>query len=159
MTARLLAELLERRGPALRLFARQWTAQPDDAVQDALVKLAGLRQTPDDVPAWLFRATKHAAIDRGKAEARRRQREAAVAKPETWFAAESLDGLDATTAVEALQTLPAEQREIIVARLWGGLSLDQAAQAAGCSVSSAHRRYEAGVNALRERLGAVWPTT
>lgn len=159
MTARLLSEVLDARGPALRLFARQWTVHPDDAVQDALVKLAGLRSPPADAAAWLFRATKHAAIDRGKAEARRRRREQVAAKPETWFAEAEVDGIDAATAVAALERLPADEREVIVARVWGGLTLQQAADAAGCSVSSAHRRYESGIATLRERLGAAWHAT
>lgn len=47
---------------------------------------------------------------------------------------------------------------MIVARLWGGRTLDQIAAAAGYSVSTAFRRYEAGLAALRERLGAPCPT-
>ncbi len=55
--------------------------------------------------------------------------------------------------------LPAEQREVIVARLWGGLTLDEIAVMVGCSVSSAHRRFEAGIAVLRERLGESCPKT
>ena len=56
-----------------------------------------------------------------------------------------MDGLDAETAVAALQRLPVEQREVIVARHWGGLSYEQIAAVAGCSASTAFRRYTAGV--------------
>jgi RNA polymerase sigma-70 factor (ECF subfamily) len=50
-------------------------------------------------------------------------------------------------------------REVIVARLWGGMTLEAIAAVVGCSVTSAHRRFEAGVAALRERLGVPCPKT
>lgn len=115
-------------------------------------KLARLPTPPDDPAAWLFRAVKHAAIDAGKAEARRRRRERYVAKPESWFAPNTDD---AETAVAALQALDAELREVVVMRLWGGLTLQQIALALGCSVSSAHRRYESAIHQLRSQLGEV----
>lgn len=155
MTARPLAALIDAHGPALVLFARQWCAAPEDAVQDAVCKLAGCRTWPDDPAAWLFRAVRNAAIDRGRADARRRRREQAAAKPVGWFREAEVDGLDARAAVAALDALPADQREVIVARLWVGMTLEQVAAVAGCSISSAHRRYEAGIAALRERLGAT----
>jgi len=62
--------------------------------------------------------------------------------------------LDADAAVDALKRLPLEQREIIVARLWGGLSFEQIAAVAECSASTAFRRFSAGIDALRQTLGA-----
>jgi RNA polymerase sigma-70 factor (ECF subfamily) len=150
-TARQLAELIDRHAAALALYARQWTRSPEDAVQAAFGRLAGLRQWPDDPAAWLFRVVRHAAIDAGKAERRRARREQLAAKPEGWF--QPAEGLDAAAAVAALNALPPDQREAIVARLWGGRTLEEVAALAGCSVSTAHRRYEAGIRALRQLLG------
>ena len=158
MTPRQVADLIDAHAPTLVLYARQWCAAPEDAVQDALCKLMSVAE-PDDPVAWLYRVTRNAAIDAGKAESRRKRREQKSAKPERWFAEPAVEGMDAATAVEALRELPGELREVIVARLWGGLTLDQIAVAVGCSVSTAHRRYEAGVNALRERLGVPCPKT
>ena len=153
MTARPLAALLDAHGPALVLFARQWCAAPEDAVQDSFCTLAALRTWPDDPAGWLFRSVRNRAIDLGKADRRRARREAAAAKPAGWFREAAVDGLDAAAAVAALDALPADQREAIVGRLWGGLTLEQVAAVAGCSVSTAHRRYESGIAALREALG------
>lgn len=153
MTPRFLADLVAAHAAALVLFARTWCAAPDDAVQEAFCKFAGLRAPPADPAAWLFRATRNVAIDLGRSERRRRRREEAVARPCRWFAEVAIDGMDAEEAVAALEGLPAEQREVIVARLWGGLTLEQAAAAAGCAVSTAFRRYEAGIAALRDDLG------
>ena len=157
MTSRNLGDLIDSHAAALVLFARQWAAAPEDAVQDALVKLAGQSVWPADPVAWLYRVVRNRAIDAGKADRRRTRREAAVARPARWFAEPSIDGMDAATAVAALAALPGDQREVIVARLWGGMTLEQAATIAGCSISTAARRYEAGIAALRERLGETCP--
>ena len=66
-------------------------------------------------------------------------------------------GLDAETAVAALQRLDTEEREVIVARHWGGLSFEQIAEVVGCSTSTAFRRYTAGVDELRKQLGVTCP--
>ena len=156
MSARQLADLIDAHAAALVLFARQWCAAPEDIVQDSFCKLAAW---PDDPVAWLYRVAKNAAIDAGKADRRRARREATAARPVRWFAEREIDGLDAAAAVAALDGLPADQREAIVGRLWGGMTLEQVAAVAGCSVSSAHRRFEVGIAALRERLGVECPKT
>jgi RNA polymerase sigma-70 factor (ECF subfamily) len=158
MTARQIADLIASHAAPLALFARQWCDAPEDAVQDAFCKLVRQSAPPDDPVAWLFRAVRTTAIDRGRADRRRTAREAASAKPERWFAERGADGLDADAAVAALDALPADLREVIVARLWGGMTLEQVAAVAGCSLTTAHRRFEAGIAALRERLGVTCPT-
>jgi DNA-directed RNA polymerase specialized sigma24 family protein len=159
MDARRLAELIDAHAPALVLYARQWCAAPEDVVQEAFCKLASARSWPDDPQAWLFRVVRNAAIDAGRSDHRRVRREASVARPVRWFVEPGIDGLDAAFAVAALESLPCEQREVIVARLWGGMTFEQFAAIAGCSASSAHRRFEAGLDALREKLGASCPKT
>ncbi|HJZ56377.1 MAG TPA: sigma-70 family RNA polymerase sigma factor [Gemmataceae bacterium] len=155
MTPRQLADLIAAHAAALVLFARQWCECPEDAVQDAFCKLVTLRAPPDDPTAWLFRVVRNAAIDAGRSQRRRARREQSAARPVRWFAEPQIDGLDADAAVAALESLHPDQREVIVGRLWGGLTLEQIAAAAGCSVSTAHRRFEAGIQTLRERLGVT----
>ena len=157
MTPRQLGDLIDRLGPALVLYARQWAAAPEDAVQDAFLKLVEARRPPDDPAAWLFAVVRNRAMDLAKADRRRVKREQAT-RPERWFVEPEVDGLDAERAVSALERLPAELRETIVARLWGGLTFDQIAAVSGCSTSSAFRRYEAGIAAIRETLGVPCPT-
>ncbi len=159
MTARQLAELIDEHAPALVLFARQWCSTPEDVVQDSFCKLASQRTMPDDAVAWLYRVVRNGALDAAKADRRRQRREAAAASSMPWFEEVAIEGLDAANAVAALEALPAEQREVIVARLWSGLTLQEIADVVGCSVSSAHRRFEAGIATLRERLGVPCPKT
>lgn len=151
----LLTWLVEEHAPALILYARTWCDTPEDVVQEALVQLVRQQSPPATVLPWLYRVVKNGALSARRASNRRRNHEAAAAwRGEPWFAAQSADQLDARAASEALAALPEEQKEVIVARLWGGLSFEQIAALAGCSSSTAHRRYAAGLLELQERLGS-----
>ena len=88
---------------------------------------------------------------------RRQRRESAAARPVRWFVEPEVDGLDAATAVAALERLTADQREVVLARHWGGLSFEQIGEVVGCSASTAFRRYSAGVDDLRKQLGVTCP--
>lgn len=146
-----LGALYRRHAPALRLFARQWGSGGEDLVQDAFVQLALQSPPPDRVLPWLYCVVRNTALTANRGASRRRRREGAVRESEAWFA--NLDDqLDAQEATRALAQLPLEQREALVARLWGGLTFEEVAQLAGCSLATAHRRYQAGLAALRERL-------
>jgi RNA polymerase sigma factor (sigma-70 family) len=150
MTSRLLVELLDTTSPALILWARNWCGTPEDVVQVAFCKLAAVRSWPDDPVAWLYRVVRNGAMDAGKAERRRKHREERAARSECWF---NEDTPDAEQLTKQLQALPDDQREAIVMKHWGRLTFEQMAVAVGSSVSTMHRRYEAGLAALRERLG------
>jgi RNA polymerase sigma-70 factor (ECF subfamily) len=158
MDPELLRRLLDQHSAALELYARQWCDMPEDAVQEAFLKLARQRALPSNLAAWLFRVVRNAAISAGRAARRRRRHEAGAAgAASTWFepaaAADQAGLLDPELATTALCGLPLEQREVIVAHLWGGLTFEQVAELAGCSSSTAHRLYAAGLSTLRERLG------
>ena len=157
MTARELAELIAHHSPALVLFARQRCDGPEDVVQEAFCALAAQRTTPDDPAAWLFRTVRNRSLDVGKAERRRKRREAVVGGSVSWFVEPRVHGLEAAEAVQALKALPDKQREVIVLRLWSDLTLEQVAATVGCSVSTAYRRYEAGLALLRQTLGESCP--
>jgi RNA polymerase sigma factor (sigma-70 family) len=159
MTPYDFARLMDTHGPPLILYARQWCGTPEDVVQDALLKLVALGQPPGDVVPWLYRVVRNGAIDVGRSARRRQRRESASARPERWFREQEVEGLDAEAAVAALESLAPELREIVVARLWGGLSFEHIAEVAGCSASTAFRRFGAGIDALRRELGLPCPTT
>lgn len=153
MNPRRLAELIDRQGPALVLYARQWCGAPEDVVQEAFLKLIRQPTAPQEPVAWLYRVVRNGALDAAKAERRRGVREAAASRREGWFAEEQVNGLDAAAAVAALADLPLEQREAVVAHLWGGLRFEEIGALAGTAASTAYRRYAAGLAELRRRLG------
>lgn len=158
MEAEQLSRWLDEYAAALVLYARQWCAAPEDVVQEAFVKLAAQRPPPHNVAGWLYRVVRNGALAAARAERRRRRHEAAAAeRTPNWFVPSEAARLDAESATAALQALPLEQREIVVAHLWGGLTFEQIGELTGVSSSTAHRRYLAGLSALRERLRVSCP--
>jgi RNA polymerase sigma factor (sigma-70 family) len=157
-----LGRMIDQHAAALELYARQWCGAAEDVVQEAFLKLAQQTRPPDNPAAWLFRTVRNAAINAGVAEGRRRRHESeAVDRARGWFHASpgesSSDAIDPVAAEAELRHLPVEQREVIVAHLWGGLTFEQIGQVSGTSSSTAHRLYAAGLSALRERLGVPCP--
>lgn len=157
MSPQEFARLVDRIAPALILYARQWCGSAEDVVQQAFLRLITQSRPPDDTVAWLYRVVRNGAIDASRVARRRQRRETALALSTRWFVEPEVDGLDASRAVDALEQLPLEQREPIVAHLWGGLSFEQIAALAGCSASTAFRRYGAGIEVLRQKLGVPCP--
>jgi RNA polymerase sigma factor (sigma-70 family) len=154
-----LADLVDRYASALVLYARQWCATPEDVVQAAFLKLVSVRTPPDNLLPWLYRVVRNGAIDASRAARRRTRYEAAAADSAPKWFSPSYDptGLDARQAALALAELPAETREIIVAHIWGGLTFEQIAEAVGSSAATCYRRYAAGLDVLRQKLGAESP--
>ena len=130
----------------MELFARQWCDCPDDVVQEALIELVAQPRTPDDVAAWLYRVVRNKAITAWRSAQRRRRHETeAVAHRSAAFERSAADRIDAGVAAAALDSLSIELREVVVARIWGGLTFQQIGRLVGVSDSAAHRRYEAGL--------------
>jgi RNA polymerase sigma factor (sigma-70 family) len=153
-----LTALFDAHAGPLVLYARQWCGVPEDVVQEAFLKLVRQRRPPEDAVAWLYRVVRNGALDAAKLDRRRKRRESAASEESHWFVESEVHGLDAETAIAALNRLTAERREIIVARHWGGLSFEQIGDVVGCAASTAFRRYTAGVEELREQLGVRCPS-
>jgi RNA polymerase sigma factor (sigma-70 family) len=149
----LLGQVLDEHAAALELYARQLCRCPEDVVQEALVELVRQPSVPGELLPWLYRVVRNKAISAARSAGRRQRHEAEAAQRRcTWFAGSTSEGLDAQTATAALESLPAEQREVVVAHLWGGLTFQQIGRLTGTSDSTAHRRYLAALTVLRERL-------
>jgi RNA polymerase sigma-70 factor (ECF subfamily) len=160
-----LGRLFDEHAAALVLFARQWCDAPEDIVQDAFVALARQESEPDRAAAWLYRVVRNGAIAALRQSRRRCRRELRSAGREcesepggSWFAATD-DRIDAEHALRLLAELDRESREVIVARLWGGLTFEEIARLQGCSLTTAHRRYQVGLARLHERLETRWEST
>jgi len=157
LTAQLLAELVDRHGAALKLYARQWCRSGDDVVQQALIDLAGCRELPANPVAWLFAVVRRRAISGARSDRRRRHREEAAAAE--WFQRLRDQDEIAQLAADTLAELPLADREIIIARFWGRLTFEEIATLSGMSTSSAQRRFEEIINRLRERTDSPCPKT
>ncbi len=153
-----LGRLVQEHAAALVLYARQWCSAPEDVVQEAFLKLAAVAQPPQQPVAWLYRVVRNAAVSMLRTLYRRRKHEAALAERRAaWFLPSDDTDLDAQTATEALDSLPAIEREAITLHLWGGLTFQEIGDVLDCSDSTAHRWYLAGLARLRERLHVPCP--
>lgn len=148
---------LDQHGAALVLFARQWVgsrADAEDVVQEAFVRFWRSRQRVADPAGYLYRCVRSCACDWQRGRRRQVKREEASARPEaeTLFAA-PLEQQERRAAIEAsLARLPDEQREVLVMKIWGGLSFIQIADAIDVPANTAASRYRYALAKLREEL-------
>ena len=158
MGPELLGRLMDEHAAALALYARQWCTAPEDVVQEAFLKLAAQKPPPRNPVPWLYCVVRNGAISALRsAQSRRRHETLAACRAPAWFECSESGVLDAETATAALQTLPIEQRQVIVAHLWGGLTFAEIAELSAVSSSTVHRWYNAGLALLRERLNIPCP--
>jgi RNA polymerase sigma-70 factor (ECF subfamily) len=155
----MVRDILATQGRALELFARGWCDSPEDVVQEALLRLARERPLPQKPVAWMYRAVRRRAMTAARAAARRRRYESAAGRKVDWFEPSVGETIDSQAAAAALVELPAEDREVVVARLWGGLSFQEIGELVDCSSSAAHRRYTAALSQMREKLGEPCPNS
>ena len=147
----LLSRLLDEHSAALVLYAQQWCDVPEDVVQEAFIQLMRQRPSPRNVIGWLYRVVRNGAVSQSRSQCRRSRHEAAAgAERQAWFKSTEKDALDVSSAVAALESLPIDEREVIVLRLWSGMSFEEIGELIGKSTSTAHRWYETGLAALRE---------
>ena len=148
---------LDRHGAALVLFARQWVldrADAEDIVQEAFDRFWRSRQRAADPTAYLYACVKHCALDWQRGRKRQTRREAAAARPEAeTLLAGSLEQDERRAAIDvALRNLPENQREVLVMKIWGGLTFPQIAAALQVSANTAASRYRYALARLREQL-------
>lgn len=149
MQVQQVTQLADQYGASLVLYARQWTRDPDDALQEALLAFFQLDDLPRDSAAWLFTTVKRKALNHARRESRQyKHAESWAQQQDAWFEVDQDQKLWADEVCEQLQQLPAIEREIVVARVWGELRFEQIATLVGQSRSSVHRRYQAALAKL-----------
>ena len=133
---------------------RQWLerGQAEDAVQEVFVRLLLQRRPPDNAKAWLYRAVRNEAISQWPLGPAAHRAQAGVALRRTDFDANDSGWIETQALTQALQQLPQEQREIIVLRTWGEMTLEEISEITGLPVTTVHRQYRQGLAAIRERM-------
>lgn len=151
LDAAVLARLIENHAGALQLWVRTRCASSEDVVQEAFCRLAVQQPAPEKPVAWLYRVCRNLADKQRVADERRRKREQACVQAEVATTAPA-DPLEIAEAIAAVEQLDSELREVLVARLWGQLTLAEVGALCGVSTATAQRRYEAAIKALRSQL-------
>lgn len=172
-----ISDAIAREGPRLRNFIRKHVADPRDAediLQEVFYELVAAYRAikpVEQVTAWLFRVARNRITDlfRKKGREARRTAEAGInedgemllpeeflrssdAGPEEQYARDAL----LAAMDDALEELPAEQREAFVGHELMGYSFKEMAERSGVSVATLASRKHYAVAHLRERLRAIW---
>lgn len=157
------ARLYDRLGGRLVAAAKLLTGsehEAEDAVQDLFVALARGRArlgVVDDLEAYLFTALRHTVFRRRHQAAARqatldqiRQRTVMAAGPDG--PAHSAPPLPDDDLAAAVAALPQEQREVVLLKTDGGLSLSEIAATLGVSLNTAASRWRYALAKLRTAL-------
>jgi RNA polymerase sigma factor (sigma-70 family) len=170
----LISEALERDRPRLRNFIRKYvadTGEAEDILQDVFYELLEayrLMKPIEHVTAWLFRVARNRMVDLFRRKMPSSLNNPASieeggdtleellpsedAGPEAAYARNLLlDALD-----EALDELPAAQREVFIAHELMGRSFKEISAETGHSVNTLLSRKHYAVHHLRQRLQSIY---
>ena len=144
--------------PGLVLFARQFVrtaADAEDIVQEAFVRF-WRKQHSIENRGLLFATVRSISLDLLRRDSRRARREAnAVADSEQSVAPQfETDNETQQALALALDLLPAEQREVLVMKIWNELTFAEIATALGISQNTAASRYRYALGALKKNLSS-----
>ncbi len=173
---KLISQAMERDEPRLRNFIRKHiadTSEAEDIVQEVFYELLEayrLMKPVEHVTAWLFRVARNRIIDLFRKKKPESLNEpvtsaedgdtllledllpSAEASPEAAYARNMLiDALE-----DALEELPAGQRDVFIAHELTGLSFKEISVETGLSVNTLLSRKRYAVLHLRRRLQAIY---
>ncbi len=176
MQSRQLSEIITENSARLRNFIRKRVANEADA-EDLLqevffevVEAFDLKEPISQWGAWMFRVARNRIIDLF----RRKQRWVFAEDPQTQHGGAEMSLLDSLPSPdagpdeayarsvlldeieEALDELPAEQREVFIAHEIEGLSFKEIAARSGVNINTLLARKRYAVAHLRRRLGDMY---
>jgi RNA polymerase sigma factor (sigma-70 family) len=156
-------EDLERERPRLRNWIRRRLADPsevEDVLQDVcfeLVQVDRLLSPIEDVGAWLYRVARNRITDLfRKKRPEALELEELLPSPEAGPEAIYARGILIEELADALEALPAEQREVFLAHEIEGLSFREISALTGTSVNTLLARKRYAVLQLRRRLQVIY---
>ena len=145
-------------GPGLVLFARQFvrtSADAEDIVQDAFVRF-WRKQHSIENRGLLYATVRSVALDLLRRDARRARREANASLEMEHTTAPQFDFDDGSqrALAAAIDLLPAEQREVLVMKIWNELTFADIGTVLGISQNTAASRYRYALAALKKNFVA-----
>lgn len=152
-----IGRLLAAHANSLELFAAQWANNAEDCVQEAFIELATQPTRPNKPVAWLYRVVRNRALNASRSARRRSNHERLAAMLGSSMEITSEFSSDHGHPKAVLDLMSPEDRELIVLRIWSGLTWEQVADLVGKSSSSAHRSYVAALKNLKEILEPSCP--
>lgn len=148
------AAWIDSNGEAFFLYARQQCRSESDArdvLQDSLTE--AWRRTQKGLPdrSLVFATIRRRAIDCGRSTDRRSNRGVRFADKEpSWFVPDFSAGDVRHQLATAIETLPDSLREVLILKVWGGLTFPAISKLINIPVATATSRYRYALERLRE---------
>ncbi len=145
------------------LFAKQFvgcSATAEDIVQDGFLRFWKSRgaHAAEKLESHLYGCVRWAALDFLRRSKRARRREENYVADEVAVTDKGdfvcpVEGQETAEIVEAaLSKLPGDQREVVVLKVWAGLTLQEIGDALDISPNTAASRYRYALGALRKEV-------
>ena len=144
--------LFHARAAGLILYGRALGlshGEAEDVVQETFLALLKLTEPPTQPERYCLRAFRHRAINFRRSLWRRVAREF---EARDWFEPGVAESPAEAVAMRCLRTLPAEQREVIVLKIWHAHTFQEIGELLDVSPHTAAGRYRYGLQRLRACL-------
>lgn len=156
---------LAENGHRLLLFARGWApaqADAEDLVQEAIVRMWNFQKDkgggPPDLPL-VFSTIRFCGLNRHRTDSRRRKREDSIVYlndfEDVWLDPAVEDDEEAQLLRDAVENLSEKLREVVIMKIWGGLTFAQVSEALAISPNTAASRYRYALEQLALSLKRV----
>lgn len=158
--SKLWKQWLAVNGPRLLLFARGWGKTREDAedlVQDAVIKMWHYQQEegrgggPPDLPL-VFSTIRFGGLMLHRTAARRQKREDSIVFlndfTDVWLDPQLEEDEEALMMRDAVDKLSGKLREVVVMKIWGGLTFGEISEALAISPNTAASRYRYAIEQL-----------
>jgi RNA polymerase sigma factor (sigma-70 family) len=135
-------------------------SDPEDLTGEVFVQvvrdLASFEGDPEGFRAWVFKIAHHRLLDQRRREARRPQPAGELFEHEQPHGgdveAEALERMSLERVTELLDSLSPDQRDVVLLRIVGDLSLEEVARVVGKRTGAVKQLQRRGLAAIRRRL-------
>ena len=145
-------QLYEAKASELILYGRALGlshSEAEDVLQETFVALLKMERPPDNPVHYAIRSFRNKALNHRRGFLRRMAREL---ESKRWFENQSAESPHERAAMQCLQTLPAEQREVIVLKIWHEHTFEEIAELLQLSPNTVAGRYRYGMDKMRKCL-------
>jgi RNA polymerase sigma-70 factor, ECF subfamily len=146
-------ELYERHARALTAYACSFGLDfslGQDVVHQVFLKLLKSESLSNQISAgYLYRAVRNTCLNARRDVAR----EVSLGAEINWLMHRGGNREAEIALQSAMAKLPADQREVLIMRVWDGMTLEEVAKAVCISINTAASRYRYALEKLRNAFG------
>lgn len=152
LTALWCERLYDAKAAGLILYGRALGlshGEAEDVLQETFAALLRLDLEPENPDHYCVRSYRNAALNYRRSLWRRLTREL---ESHRWFERQPGESPEERAAMRFLAKLPAEQREVIVLKVWSRYTFEEIGEMLEISPNTAAGRYRYGLDKLRMKL-------